>query len=135
MSVLIEMNLWERINQFDNGLHTYLSESANNLSFGERQLLSFCRMMIFDYDVIILDEATSSIDGDTEKRIQEALQRMIKDKTAIVIAHRLSTIRQANKIIVMDKGEIKEFGTHQQLLEQQGYFYKLYTTQLNENTI
>lgn len=102
-------------------------ERGNTLSQGQRQLLSFARALLYNPSILILDEATSSVDSESEQLIQHAIDTLIKDRTSIVIAHRLSTIRMANQIIVMDKGQIIERGTHSELLNQQGEYYKLYT--------
>jgi ATP-binding cassette, subfamily B, multidrug efflux pump len=100
-------------------------ERGATLSMGQRQLISFIRALVFDPAILILDEATSSIDTESEELIQHAIEKMIKDRTSIVIAHRLSTIQHANKILVLDKGELKESGTHDELLSKNGYYSKL----------
>lgn len=102
-------------------------ERGNTLSQGQRQLLSFARALLYDPSILILDEATSSVDSESEQLIQRAIDTMIKGRTSIVIAHRLSTIRKADEIIVMDKGQIIERGNHAALLRQRGEYYKLYT--------
>lgn len=102
-------------------------ERGNTLSQGQRQLLSFARALLYDPSILILDEATSSVDSESEQLIQRAIDTMIKGRTSIVIAHRLSTIRKADEIIVMDKGQIIERGNHAALLQQRGEYYKLYT--------
>lgn len=107
-------------------------ERGATLSLGQRQLLSFIRALLYNPSILILDEATSSIDSESEILIQHAIDKLIKGRTSIVIAHRLSTIRKANKIIVLDRGEIKETGTHQELMTQQGYYYKLHKMQFEE---
>jgi ATP-binding cassette subfamily B protein len=104
-------------------------ERGATLSLGQRQLLSFIRALLYNPSILILDEATSSIDSESERLIQHAIDKLIQGRTSIVIAHRLSTIRKANKIIVLDKGEIKEIGTHAQLMEQQGHYYNLHKMQ------
>ena len=109
-------------------------ERGATLSLGQRQLLSFIRALLFNPSILILDEATSSVDTESEMLIQHAIDTLIKGRTSIVIAHRLSTIRKANKIIVLDKGEIKEMGTHEELLVLQGYYYKLYQLQFESKT-
>lgn len=105
-------------------------ERGNTLSMGQRQLISFIRALLFDPAILILDEATSSVDSESEMLVQHAIDKLISDRTSIVIAHRLSTIRKADKIIVLDKGEIKEMGSHDELMELQGKYYNLYTMQL-----
>jgi len=107
-------------------------ERGATLSLGQRQLLSFIRALLFNPSILILDEATSSIDSESEMLIQHAIDTLIKGRTSIVIAHRLSTIRKASKIIVLDKGEIIETGTHLELLQQQGHYYKLHKMQFEE---
>lgn len=107
-------------------------ERGATLSLGQRQLLSFIRALLYDPSILILDEATSSVDTESEMMIQQAIDTLIKGRTSIIIAHRLSTIRKANKIIVLDKGEIKEMGTHEELMEKQGFYYKLYRLQFDQ---
>jgi ATP-binding cassette, subfamily B, multidrug efflux pump len=117
------------IRQLPQGYHTILSERAGNLSQGQRQLLAITRVILADPDILILDEATSSVDTRTELRIQKALLTLMKGRTSFVIAHRLSTIRDADLVLVIDKGTIVEKGTHQELLAGQGIYYNLYTSQ------
>ena len=117
------------IRQLPNGYQTRLSERAGNLSQGQRQLLSIARAILADPSILILDEATSSVDTRTEARIQKALLRLMEGRTSFVIAHRLSTIRDADNVIVINDGEIVEQGTHQQLLESKGVFHQLYVSQ------
>jgi ATP-binding cassette subfamily B multidrug efflux pump len=107
-------------------------ERGATLSLGQRQLLSFIRALLYDPSILILDEATSSIDTESEMLIQNAIDKLIYGRTSIVIAHRLSTIRKANKILVLDKGEIKELGTHNELLAKQGFYYQLHKMQFEE---
>jgi len=107
-------------------------ERGATLSLGQRQLLSFIRALLYDPSILILDEATSSIDTESEILIQHAIDKLIYGRTSIVIAHRLSTIRKANKILVLDKGEIKEIGTHNELLSKQGFYYQLHKMQFEE---
>jgi len=115
--------------QLPQGYQTKLSERASNLSQGQRQLLSIARAILADPSILILDEATSSVDTRTEARIQKSLLRLMEGRTSFVIAHRLSTIKDADNVIVINDGEIVEQGTHQQLLEAKGFFHKLYMSQ------
>lgn len=110
-------------------------ERGNSLSAGQAQLISFVRALVYNPTILVLDEATSSIDTETEMIIQNALETLMKGRTSIIIAHRLSTIQKANKIIVMDKGEIKEMGTHQELLQANQMYKKLYDLQFNSEGI
>ncbi len=107
-------------------------ERGNTLSLGQRQLISFIRALLYNPSILILDEATSSIDTESELLIQQAIDKLISGRTSIVIAHRLSTIRKADKIIVLDKGEIKEMGTHEQLLALGGFYSKLHNMQFEK---
>lgn len=107
-------------------------ERGSTLSVGQRQLISFVRAMVYDPKIIVLDEATSSVDTETEELIQSAIQKLMKGRTSIVIAHRLSTIQNADKILVLDKGEIKEEGKHDSLLELDGYYAQLHKMQYKE---
>lgn len=107
-------------------------ERGSTLSVGQRQLISFIRAMVYDPRILILDEATSSVDSETEEMIQNAISKMMSGRTAIVIAHRLSTIQKADKIIVLDKGEIKEVGRHEELLTLEGYYAQLHRMQYKE---
>jgi len=109
-------------------------ERGATLSLGQRQLLSFIRALLYNPSILILDEATSSVDTESEMLIKKAIDKLIAGRTSIVIAHRLSTIRKADKIIVLDKGEIKEMGTHEELLSLEGYYYKLYLLQFDKKT-
>lgn len=108
-------------------------ERGSTLSSGERQLLSFARTLAFNPDILILDEATSNIDTETEILIQDALAKLIEGRTTIAVAHRLSTIQHADKIIVLHKGKIIEMGNHQELLEKEGMYYDLYRLQYKES--
>ena len=116
----------EFINALENGHDTVLAERGVNLSVGQRQLLSFARAVVGDPRILILDEATASIDTHTEVLIQKALQRILKNRTSIVIAHRLSTIRNADKIVVLDRGQVAEIGNHEELLAKHGVYSRLY---------
>jgi ATP-binding cassette subfamily B protein len=120
------------IERLPGGFDYNVMERGATLSVGQRQLISFVRAMVYDPKIIVLDEATSSVDTETEELIQQAIEKMMKGRTSIVIAHRLSTIQKAHKIIVMDKGEIKEQGTHEELLQQEGLYTQLYRMQYKE---
>ncbi len=119
----------EFITRLPDGYDTEVHERGVSLSVGQRQLLSFARALLADPRILILDEATSSIDTQTERIIQEALHRLLQRRTSFVIAHRLSTIREADKVVVMQQGRIVEMGTHDELLAQRGYYYSLYSMQ------
>ena len=127
---LIDMH--DFIMRLPDGYDYNVMERGATLSLGQRQLLSFIRALLYDPSVLILDEATSSVDTESEMLIQHAIETLIKGRTSIVIAHRLSTIRKANKIIVLDRGEVKETGTHEELLDKQGFYYKLYQLQFDK---
>lgn len=117
------------INKLPMGYDTILTSEGANLSQGQRQLLTIARAVLANPSILILDEATSSIDTRTEMHIQEAMNQLMKDRTSFVIAHRLSTIREADQILVIDGGEIIERGTHEELVEKKGFYYELYTSQ------
>jgi ATP-binding cassette subfamily B protein len=114
------------------GYETVLDDEASNVSAGEKQLLTIARAFLADPPILILDEATSSVDTRTEVLIQQAMQRLMQGRTSFVIAHRLSTIRNADLILVMNQGEIVERGTHEELLEACGFYHELYTSQFEE---
>lgn len=121
------------IDRLPGGYDFEVSERGSNLSMGQRQLISFVRALVFNPDILILDEATSSIDPETESVIQYAIEKLIEKRTSIIIAHRLSTIRHADQVMVMDHGEIKEMGTHEELLGQpDGLYRKLYEYQFSK---
>jgi ATP-binding cassette subfamily B protein len=117
------------IKSLPGGYDYNVMERGATLSMGQRQLLSFIRALLYDPSILILDEATSSIDTESELLIQHAIDKLIAGRTSIVIAHRLSTIRKADKILVLDKGEVKEMGSHEELLKHQGFYYQLYQMQ------
>jgi ATP-binding cassette subfamily B protein len=117
------------IKRLPQGYHSELSERAGNLSQGQRQLISIARALVADPAILVLDEATSSVDTRTEIQIQEAFRRLMKGRTSFVIAHRLSTIRRADMVLVIDKGEIIERGTHKELMEMKGFYYRVYMSQ------
>ncbi|MDD5362565.1 MAG: ABC transporter ATP-binding protein [Ignavibacteria bacterium] len=120
------------IDEIPEGIMQKVNERGSTLSVGQRQLISFARALAYDTRILVLDEATSSVDTATELLIQEAIKKLIQNRTSIIIAHRLSTIQSCDKIIVMHKGEIKEMGNHQELLNKKGLYYKLYQLQYKE---
>lgn len=124
------------IMQLPNGYDYNVMERGATLSMGQRQLLSFIRALLYDPAILILDEATSSVDTESEALIQHAIDKLISGRTSIVIAHRLSTIRKADKILVLDKGEVKEIGSHDELMKLQGFYYQLHKMQFaREETV
>ena len=122
----------EVIARMEKGYHSDVGEGGDLLSTGEKQLLSFARAILADPRIFVLDEATSSIDTVTEKKIQDAIRHLMKGRTSFVIAHRLSTIRQADLILVIRDGKIVERGTHEELIDKNGEYYRLYTRQYQE---
>lgn len=127
------LDMHEFILSLPGGYDFNVMERGNTLSLGQRQLLSFIRALLYDPSILILDEATSSIDTESELLIQKAIDTMIKGRTSIVIAHRLSTIRKAHKIIVLDKGEIREMGSHQELMAKKDFYYHLHQMQFEKH--
>jgi ATP-binding cassette subfamily B multidrug efflux pump len=130
-----EVNIADFIRTLPNGFKEAVQERGSTLSTGQKQLISFARALAHDPKILILDEATSSVDTETEFRVRDALTRMVEGRTSLIIAHRLSTIQRANKIIVMHKGQVREIGTHQQLLANRGIYYKLYQLQYKDQEI
>ena len=120
------------IDKIPDGYDHVVLERGNNFSSGQRQLISFARALVYKPSLMILDEATANIDSETEELIQESLEKMMNISTMLIVAHRLSTIQHSDKIIVMQKGEIKEEGSHQELLKQKGLYYNLYRLQYDE---
>jgi len=130
-----DVNLADFIRTLPKGFKEYVHERGATLSTGQKQLISFARALAHDPKILILDEATSSVDTETEFRVRDALSRMVEGRTSVIIAHRLSTIQRADKIIVMHKGQVREIGNHQQLLAQHGIYYKLYQLQYKDQEI
>lgn len=125
----------EFINRLPGGFDYDVMERGATLSAGQAQLISFIRALVYNPQILVLDEATASVDTETEELIQKAINKLMEGRTSIVIAHRLSTIQNADRIIVLDQGEIKEMGTHQQLLKLNGYYKRLYDLQFNSEGI
>jgi ATP-binding cassette subfamily B protein len=130
-----EVNLSEFIRSLPEGFQSRTKERGSTLSTGQKQLISFARALAHNPKILILDEATSSVDTATEFRVREALTHMVEGRTSLIIAHRLSTIQRADNIIVMHKGKVREMGTHQQLLAQRGIYYKLYQLQYRDQEL
>ncbi|MBI3475089.1 MAG: ABC transporter ATP-binding protein [Acidobacteria bacterium] len=130
-----EVNLADFIRTLPGGFQEEVRERGSTLSTGQKQLISFARALAHDPKILILDEATSSVDTETEFRVRDALSRMVEGRTSLIIAHRLSTIQRADKIIVMHKGQVREMGSHQQLLAQRGIYYKLYQLQYKDQEV
>jgi ATP-binding cassette subfamily B protein len=130
-----DVNLADFIRTLPGGFKEEVRERGSTLSTGQKQLISFARALAHNPKILILDEATSSVDTETEFRVRDALNRMIEGRTSLIIAHRLSTIQRADKIILMHKGQVREMGTHQQLLAQRGIYYKLYQLQYKDQEI
>lgn len=122
-------NAWEFVKDLDEGIHTNIGDSGNKLSGGQKQRLSIARAVLKNAPILILDEATSALDTESERLVQDALERIMKNRTSIVIAHRLSTIQNADHIVVMGQGEIVEQGTHAELLAQKGHYHALVNMQ------
>lgn len=130
-----QVNLLDFIEELPERFDTAVRERGNGFSTGQKQLISFARALAHDPRILILDEATSSVDTETELRVREALTRLVSNRTSLVIAHRLSTIQRADRIIVMHKAQLREMGTHQELLAQRGIYWKLYQLQYKEQEI
>ena len=128
--ILDKMGLLDFINSFPNGLDYNIGEGGIYLSNGQKQLISFIRTYISFSPIIIFDEATSSLDSETEELVKKSIRLLIKNKTSIIIAHRLSTIKNVDKIIFLKDGEITEQGTHEELILKKGFYWKYYKTQL-----
>jgi len=130
-----DVNLADFIRSLPGGFKEEVRERGSTLSTGQKQLISFARALAHNPKILILDEATSSVDTETEFRVRDALSRMVQGRTSVIIAHRLSTVQRADKIIVMHKGQVREMGTHQQLLANRGIYYKLYQLQYKDQEI
>ena len=130
-----DVNIADFIHTLPKGFNEEVRERGSTLSTGQKQLISFARALAHNPKILILDEATSSVDTETEFRVRDALTRMVEGRTSVIIAHRLSTIQRADKIIVMHKGQVREIGSHQQLLANRGIYYKLYQLQYKDQEL
>jgi ATP-binding cassette subfamily B protein len=130
-----EVNVADFIRGLPDGYGTAIHERGSTLSTGQKQLISFARALAHDPKILILDEATSSVDTETELRVRAALTNLVANRTSVIIAHRLSTIQRADKIIVMHKGKVRETGTHQELLAHRGIYWKLYQLQYKDQEL
>jgi ATP-binding cassette subfamily B protein len=126
------VNAHEFITKLPKGYDTEVGEGGGLLSTGQKQLISFARAILANPSIFVLDEATSSIDTETEMLIQDAIQTVLKGRTSFIIAHRLSTVRSADRILVIRGGKVEEKGSHSQLMAAKGYYYRLYTNQFLE---
>jgi len=127
-----DVNVLDFVESLPGGFNEPVQERGNSLSTGQKQLINFARALAYNPRILVLDEATSSVDTDTELRIRGALERMVEGRTSVLIAHRLSTVQRADRILVMHKGQLREMGTHQQLLAQRGLYWKLYQLQYKD---
>ena len=127
-----DVNVADFIRSLPDGFQSSVRERGSTMSTGQKQLISFARALAHNPKILILDEATSSVDTETEFRVREALTKMVEGRTSLIIAHRLSTIQRADKIVVMHRGKVREMGTHQQLLANRGIYYKLYQLQYKD---
>ncbi|MGI8786025.1 MAG: ABC transporter ATP-binding protein, partial [Acidobacteriota bacterium] len=135
MAAARHVNAHTFIERLPDGYDNRVTERGSSFSVGERQLLAFARALAYDPRILILDEATSSIDTETELLIRDALVTLMRGRTSIIIAHRLSTIQNCDRIIVLHKGEVRESGTHQELIQQRGFYYKLYQLQYKDQPV
>jgi len=130
-----DVNVLEFVEGLAAGFDEPVLERGSSLSTGQKQLINFARALAYDPRILILDEATSSVDTDTEMKIRLALERMVEGRTSVLIAHRLSTVQRADVILVMHKGQLREFGSHQELLGQRGIYWKLYQLQYKDQEL
>lgn len=131
-NIIAELQMQTLLDRLPNGLETEIYERGANLSAGQRQLIAFCRALVTEPEILILDEATSSVDSETEAIIQQAVLRLTSNRTSLIIAHRLSTIQNCDRILVLHHGQLVEQGTHQQLLAANGHYHKLYQLQFSQ---
>jgi ATP-binding cassette subfamily B protein len=129
------VNVGDYIRSLPGGFQEPVRERGSTLSTGQKQLINFARALAHNPRILILDEATSSVDTETELRVRSALTRLVTGRTSVVVAHRLSTIQNANCILLMHKGQLREMGTHQELLAQHGLYWKLYRLQYRDQEL
>ena len=130
-----DVNVLDFIERLPHKFEEPVQERGNSLSTGQKQLINFARALAYNPRILILDEATSSVDTETELRIRGALERMVEGRTSVLIAHRLSTVQRADMILVMHKGQLREMGSHQQLLAHRGLYWKLYQLQYKDQEL
>ena len=124
-------NAWDFISNFPQQLQTNVGDHGRRLSGGQKQRIAIARALLRDPRILILDEATSALDSESERIVQDALYKLMEGRTTFVVAHRLSTIKHANKIIVLDKGRLIEYGSHDELLSKKGKYFELYQVQFS----
>jgi len=127
------VNAYDFIKRLEKGFDTEVGEGGDRLSSGEKQLISFARAILGDPRLFVLDEATSSIDTETEQSIQQAVDRVLSGRTSFIVAHRLSTIRSCDRILLIDGGDVIESGSHKELMRKRGDYYRLYTNQFKKD--
>ncbi len=132
LEIMSQIGAQNFIDKQPNGIHESVEDMGRNFSVGERQLIAFARVMVYDPEILILDEATANIDTETEIMIQKALNVISQNRTTFIIAHRLSTVKHADQLIVLNKGNIVERGTHEELVEKDGLYAKMYQSQMRE---
>jgi ATP-binding cassette subfamily B protein len=130
-----DVNVLDFVDSLPSQFNEPVRERGNSLSTGQKQLINFARALAYNPRILILDEATSSVDTDTELRIRSALERMVEGRTSVLIAHRLSTVQRADTILVMHKGQLREMGSHQELLAERGLYWKLYQLQYKDQEL
>jgi ATP-binding cassette subfamily B protein len=130
-----DVNVLDFVDSLPHGFDEPVRERGSSLSTGQKQLINFARALAYNPHILILDEATSSVDTDTELRIRGALERLVEGRTSVLVAHRLSTVQRADTILVMHKGTLREMGSHQELLAQRGLYWKLYQLQYKDQEV
>ena len=135
IGILAKLEIMDWINRFDKGLETNVGERGSRLSMGQRQLIAFARILLLNPTILIMDEATSSVDPFTELMIQRAINLLLEGRTSIIIAHRLSTVKHVDRIIVLKEGKIIEAGSHEELLNAGGHYAELYDTYFRHQSL